>query len=44
MLELTREQFIQRLVEAGWSEKDAAEEADRVISGNDGAEDDCDIW
>lgn len=44
MRELTREQFIERLVAAGWPREMAEEEADRVLSGDDGAEDDSSIW
>ncbi len=44
MKELTKEEFIRRLVSVGWSEKEAEEEYERAINGEDGAEDDCDIW
>jgi hypothetical protein len=39
MIDLTRDQFIQRLVEAGWDPKDAEEEVDRQLNGPEG---DCD--
>lgn len=39
MIDLTREQFVQRLVDVGWDRKEAEEEAVRQLDGPEG---DCD--